>query len=78
MVNLLSVVRTIWMFNIDKVQHGLNQSVASSRSLELLILRIHWSVKIPQKMRFYLFIFYSKSSQIFHSHYVICEIRKSH
>ena len=33
MVNLLSVVRTIWMSNIDKVQHWLNQSVASSRSL---------------------------------------------
>ena len=47
MVNLLSVVRTIWMSNIDKVQHWLNrlpnkkkkhwvnQSVASSRSLRV-------------------------------------------
>ena len=66
MVNLLSVVRTIWMFNIDKVQHWLNrlpnkkkkhwvnQSVASSRSLEFVIWRIHWCVKIPQKMKIFL------------------------
>ena len=43
MVNLLSVVRTIWTFNIDKVQHGLNQSVAfcfGNKINQLLLLEI--------------------------------------